>query len=319
MRGFCPAIVLVTLSSLALANCGSDPGPLFLPGLPDASVGIDVAAGGGSDVANKPGADFQFTRADLGSGTDDAVLPGNDAAAPGMDAAAPGMDVNRPPPPEYPMYAHDNTQLFVVTPPSFDLKTIGPFGVSDDMTDLAVTPDGSVYTISNTTLYRVDPQTAAATMVTTLGSGAQSNVALTFLPDGTLLAGDKDGVVRKVDPRNGTVTEVGSFGDGLASAGDLVAVADGTMYGISDAGSADAETNNILIKVDTTTGMATRVGQIGFGQVWGMAYNVGHVYAFTQAGEIIEIDPATGAGTLKRMHPVEFWGAGVTPLVRPQG
>src|SRR5205823_12119787 len=123
-----------------------------------------------------------------------------------------------------------------------------------------VTPDGQLYTISATTLYRVDPQTAAATRISDLGAGAQTNVALTFLLDGTLLAGDKDGGVRKVNPADGSVTEIGTFGDGLGSAGDLVAIGDGTMFGISDIGSLDADTNNILITVDTATGAGHRVG-----------------------------------------------------------
>src|SRR4051794_1222373 len=39
-----------------------------------------------------------------------------------------------------PIYAHDKEQLFLITPPSFDLTIVGSFGVMDDITDLAVTP-----------------------------------------------------------------------------------------------------------------------------------------------------------------------------------
>ena len=41
----------------------------------------------------------------------------------------------------------------------------------------------------------------------------------------------------------------------------------------------------------------------------------GKVRVFTKTGQIIEVDPATGAGTIKADTVIEFWGAGVTPLV----
>ena len=105
-------------------------------------------------------------------------------------------------------------------------------------------------------------------------------------------------------------------------AGDLVAVADGTMYGISDHGSTDAYTSNWLITINTTTGhYISAIGQIGYGTVFGVAYAGGHIYAFTGEtdGKLIEIDRATGAGTLKRTYPgISFWGAGVSPMVPVQ-
>lgn len=88
------------------------------------------------------------------------------------------------------------------------------------------------------------------------------------------------------------------------------------MYALSDEGpNGDEFENNVLLTVDTATGVATAVGQIGFGRVFGAAYGNGHVFAFTSDGDLIEIDRATGAGTLIRNYAVSFWGAGVTPLV----
>lgn len=214
------------------------------------------------------------------------------------------------------MYAHSRDTLYIVDPVTFDVTTVGPFNAlgGDFITDLAVTPDGTIYGISNTKLYRVDPSGQAIFVADVAGV---SNVALTFLPDGTLLASDASGGVRSIDPATGAVIEIGAFGGGYATAGDLVAVADGTMYAISDQGLPDAFTNNILLTVDPSTGVASPVGQIGYGRTFGAAYTNGHVYAFTSIGEIIEIDPMTGAGTPVRTHALEFWGAAVTPLVPP--
>jgi streptogramin lyase len=183
------------------------------------------------------------------------------------------------------------------------------------MNDLAVTPDGALYTISSNALYSVEAATGKATFVADVPG--VDNVGMTFLPDGTLLATDQAGGVRRVDPANGNVTEIGAFGGGYATAGDLVAVLDGTMYAISDMGPVgDEYDNNVLLTVDTATGVAAPVGQIGYGRVFGCAYANGHVFAFTADGNLVEIDRTTGQGTLLRSYPgIAFWGAAVTPLV----
>lgn len=215
------------------------------------------------------------------------------------------------------MYVHTADTLYVMDDQTFSLTLIGNFGLgtTDQITDLAVTPDDALYGISNTKLYKIDKDTAAATYVADVPGVA--NVGLTFLKDGTLLATDKAGGVRVVNPMTGAVNEVGSFGGGYATAGDLVAVNDGTMYAISDEGPVgDEYTNNWLLTVNTDTGVATGVGQIGYGGVFGVAYAGGHVYAFTNMGQVIEINRTTGAGSLIKTYPVEFWGAAVTPLVQ---
>jgi outer membrane protein assembly factor BamB len=167
-------------------------------------------------------------------------------------------------------------------------------------------------------LWKVDPITAAATMIANIPQ-SETLVAMTFLPDNTLLVSDDQGEVFRIDPVNGQTSTIGSYGMMLATAGDLVAVADGTMYGMSDKkpGGMAASMSNVLLKVDTANGRATPIGTgIGYGKVFGMAYVNGKVYAFTDAGEIVEIDRMTGTGRLvKTFMGKQFWGAGVTPLV----
>ncbi len=216
------------------------------------------------------------------------------------------------------MYVQTADTLYTIDDVSFELTEIGTFqNGGDDITDIAVTPNGTLYGISNTTLYTIDKDTGEAAWQAELGESA-TNVGLTFLPDGTLLATDQDGGVRQIDPINGNVTERGSFGGGYATAGDLVAVADGTMYAISDEGPyGNEQDDNLLLTINTDTGAyIEEIGPIGYGGVFGCAYDNGHVYAFTRDGLVIEIDRNTGAGTLKRTYDgTAFWGAGVTPLV----
>jgi streptogramin lyase len=243
---------------------------------------------------------------DAAGGTTDADVPGIDAA-PRIDGA----------PPVAQMFVHTPDTLYVIDDQEFALTLVGPFGLDKSeggITDMAVTPDGTLYGISNAKLFTLDADTGAASYVADV-SGL-TNVGLTFLPDGTLLATDQDGGVRRIDPASGVVTEVGAFGGGYATAGDLVAVANGTMYAISDKGPVgDEQDNNVLLTVDTGTGVATGIGQIGYGGVFGCAVANNKVYAFTRDGDVIEIDPTNGTGTLRRSYAgTAFWGAGVTPL-----
>jgi hypothetical protein len=222
------------------------------------------------------------------------------------------VDVNR-------IYAHTGDTLYIVDPVSFNLTTVGKFtlsgpGTLESMTDLAVAPSGEVYTISKTSLYKVNPTDAKATRL--LSNITTSNVALTFQTDGTLLATDQAGAVRVIDPSTGNVKEIGSYGSGFNSAGDLVAVSDGTMFGISATGPGSTSTSNVLIIVDPQTGKATGVGPIGFDNVFGLAYSNGQVIAFTSSGQIITIDHTTGKGKLvKTISNHAFYGAGTSPLV----
>lgn len=220
------------------------------------------------------------------------------------------------PPPDGTIYAHSPDDLYVVNPSGWTVTKLGSFGVADQITDLAVTPNGALYAVSFTSLYSVNKTTGKATYVA--GVSGSGNNALTFLPGGDLLAADSSGDLKKLSPSSGTVTPVGNFGAGLSSSGDLVAVASGTLYGVSStaAGGGDASGNNLLIRVDAASGAATVVGPIGYGSVWGLAYVNATVIGFTTSGQILKIDPQTGAGTLLATRSVAFWGAAMSPLVQ---
>jgi len=232
-------------------------------------------------------------------------------------STAPSCCVSQPgPPADGTIYAHSQSDLYIVSPSGWTVTHVGSFNVGDQITDLAVTPSGGLYAVSFSALYSVNKSTAQATLVASVsGSG---NNALTFLANGNLLAADSGGELKTINPGNGAVITVGNFGKGLSSSGDLVAVADGTMYGVSStsAGGGDASGNNLLLRVDTATGQATVVGPIGYGDVWGLAYVNAKVIGFTTSGKILQIDPQTGAGTLLASRSVAFWGAGMSPLVQ---
>lgn len=243
--------------------------------------------------------DDNGSTADSGPGTPDARGPVADA----------GPNATR-------MFVHTAEKLYLIDDVNFALSEVGSFDApeGDAMKDLAVTPDGEIYTISGTALYRVDRNTAKATKVADVAG--VDNVGMTFRLDGTLLATDQEGAVRKIDPQTGQVTELGEFGSGYATAGDLVAVADGRLFAISDTGpNGNEDVNNVLISIDPDTGsFIESIGQIGWGKVYGSAVANNQIYAFTDEGYVIEINPSNGRGTERALfEDIRFWGAGVTP------
>lgn len=217
------------------------------------------------------------------------------------------------------IWANSSMKLYRVDPATFAVTTIGNFDAGEEMTDVAVTPNGVLYGISFTTLYSINMTTAKATALVSIGGSG--NNSLTFLQNGKLLAADSSGDVKVINPTTGSVTTIGNYGNGLSSSGDLVSIQNGTMYGISStkAGGGDASNSNVLIRVNTTSGVATAVGGTGKSQVWGLAFASSKVIGFTTAGEILQIDPLTGASSVVANKGVTFWGAGQSPNVPLNG
>jgi hypothetical protein len=220
-----------------------------------------------------------------------------------------------------------------------DLVLVGPFnapqvgGKEDVITDLAVAPDNTIYVISKTHLYKADPKDGHVSDLGAVTACGTEAVALTFENDGTLYAADFNGQFCKIDPTKSpiSVTPIAMIGQGLAIAGDLVAVGDNTMYGsaykISDGNNSGTGLNNILVKIDPSTGMISQqVGSTGFPKMFGVAYALGQVFGFTHdgSGDVVTIDPKTGKGTLygsfkdpTSNSPISFAGAGVNSMVSP--
>ncbi len=209
------------------------------------------------------------------------------------------------------IYANSSTSLYRVDPVTFAVTKVGDFNIGEEMTDVAVTPAGVVYGVSFSSLYSINKTTGKATFVASVGGSG--NNSLTFLPNGQLQAADSSGDVKRIDPSTGAVTYVGNYGGGMGSSGDLVAVASGQMYATATGSASD-----LLVKV-APNGAATVVGQTGKSSVWGLAYAGSRVVGFTTGGQILKIDPATGASTVLASTGVSFWGAGQSPLVISNG
>ncbi|MDB4968878.1 MAG: hypothetical protein JWN44_4567, partial [Myxococcales bacterium] len=239
----------------------------------------------------------------------------------------------------YTVYAHSNDTLYSVDLMAKSLITVGKFNTpkvgssADVITDLAVAPNDTIYVVSKTNLYTASATDGHVTLVGPVTVCGMDNVAMTTTPDGKLWVGDFRGAFCRIDTATTppTVTQVGSLGMGMALSGDLVAVSDGTVYGtaykLADPATGGSNIDNILVKLDTATGQVTSaVGSTGFPKLFGVSYALGKVFAFTHdgSGDVITVDPATGAGTLfgsfkdpLTMKGIAFAGAGVNSMVPP--
>ena len=237
----------------------------------------------------------------------------------------------------YLVYAHSNTVLYTIDLSTQALVVVGNFNAPppqgstspDVITDLAVAPDGTIYTTSETALYTASATNGQVTKVGSLSTCGQKSVALTTTPDGKLYMGDYSGAICEIDISGATpvVKPPVTMQNGYALSGDMVGIDTGTVFGsaykLSDA---TTQNNNILVKVDVTTGAVTPIGATGYPKLFGVAFQENKVFGFThdQSGRVVTIDTTTGTGTMfgtfkdASNQPISFAGAGVSSLITIQ-
>ena len=219
------------------------------------------------------------------------------------------------------VYAHTASELYRVDPDTLAVNLVGAFtfagGGSDQITDIAIDKTGLMIGISFTSVYKIDPTNAACTRLSQ-NIGEMFN-GLSFVPaseigqtgpDVLVATRNSNGVVSRIDPMTGNVTQIGNMGS-FSSSGDLVSVAGlGTLQTADGGLSPDR-----LVKLAPNTFAASAVGSdVGYTDIWGVAYWKNKIFGFTEAGQFITIDPMTGQGTLVQGNGPHWWGAAVTTL-----
>lgn len=279
------------------------------------SLAISTIAACTSGRSNPPPGDldasFQFDAAGRDSGG-----PRPDAGPP-RDAGDVSVDVV--------VWAHSGRTLYAFDPRALSVTAVGDFTLSDgsaapNMTDLAVTRDGDVYTCSAVGLYRVDTTNARTTHIADFDVMVPGQFnGMTFLPEGvlepsseTLVAATASGEYFRIDPVTAAVTTLGRYSDGYGSSGDIVSVAGAGTFATVTRGDLGSD---LLVEVDPATGNVNPVGSgTGYTRIFGLGYFRNRLYGFTTVGELVQIDIATGVGTLvsDTTGASQFYGAGVT-------
>jgi hypothetical protein len=239
----------------------------------------------------------------------------------------------------YVVYAHSDTVLYTIDLAAKSLVVVGNFNAPnvtigsttkpDPITDLAVAPSGTIYVVSEQSLYTASAQDGHVTKVGSLAACGQRGVALTTTPDGRLWIGDYLGAICEIDISGASpvVKAPVMMQGGLALSGDMVGVANGKVFGtayrLSDASNSGTNNNNLLVTVDVTTGAVTQLGSSGYPKLFGVAFQNNQVFGFTHdgTGRVVTIDTTTGHGTMfntfkdSSNQPISFSGAGVSSLV----
>jgi hypothetical protein len=233
----------------------------------------------------------------------------------------------------YTIYAHSDTTLYTVDTVNKMLNPIGNFNAPTDpktkrtdvIQDLAITPDNTIYVVGKTTLYTADPKDGHVTVVGAVGSlGAcgTDNVALTTTPDNKLYVADYGGAFCEIDVTVSppTIHQIGTLGNNMAVSGDIVGLGDGSIYATAyNKSNSATQLSNVLVKLDPKSGaIISTQGPTGYPKLFGVAFADGKVYGFTHdgSGDVIVIDPKTGAGTIFATFKdsgggISFAGAGV--------
>ena len=249
-----------------------------------------------------------------GTGDDD-DSPGPDAAGDvdaGVDAPDTGGNAA--------VFAHSSSALFRVHPLTYAITPVGPFrwpSGADTMTDLAIDENGVMIGISYTRVYRVDPETAECTLLSSNLQGMFNG--LSFVPsmhafgiegpDVLVGARNTDGKIFQIDPDTGAATQIGDMGAGYTSSGDIVAVTGFGMVATVPTGVG----GDRLVRLAPTTFFATPIGNdTGFDRIWGVGFWGTRVFGFTERGVLTVIDSSTGAGTPVATDGEAWWGAAVT-------
>jgi hypothetical protein len=155
--------------------------------------------------------------------------------------------------------------------------------------DIAVSKDGTIFGITPTQLFKIDPVSGLSSFVGGLPAGVNIN-ALEFANDVLYGAGDSN--LYAINTTNAGVYLIANLeSTGFNSSGDLAFDAPNNRFLATSKGA----TSDSLYAV-SLTGQAAKIGDIGFSNILALMFEGEKLFGFTADGARIAIDPGTGAG-----------------------
>lgn len=196
--------------------------------------------------------------------------------------------------------AHGPEGLFDIRLPSGEATR--RFSLPGGLTDIALRPDGSLWAVARGFLYRLDVNTGF--VLEQIDFTGIELTALDAAPDGTLYAGAGPSVYR-FDMSSRVFVRVARFPEGLQASGD-VAFYEGRLLATARTDEMSLDT---LVEFDVPAGTSRTIGPVGFRCVWGLAAFGATLYGLSCNGEVLRVDPNTGAGTLLERSSHGYYGA----------
>lgn len=192
-----------------------------------------------------------------------------------------------------------STNLYEVELPSGTQRAIGRVRA---FTDVALHPNRTLYGVSgNGDLYRIDPSSALSSF---LGSTGVPLTALDAAPDGVLFGAGPRGLYR-VDPVTFETSFVAAFPAGYEASGDL-AILQGVLLATARTG---PDARDVLVSFEPRDGTSRRIGETGFSCIYALAAFGPSLYGMTCLGDVLALDPSTGAARRITSSSTMFYGA----------
>ncbi len=154
--------------------------------------------------------------------------------------------------------------------------------------DIAVAKDGTIFGITPTQLFKIDPVSGLTSFVGGLPAGVNIN-ALEFAND--ILYGAGDSNLYAINTTNAGLYLVANLESGFNSSGDLAFDSPNNRFLATSKGA----TSDSLYAV-SLTGEAAKIGDIGFSNILALMFEGEKLFGFTADGSRIAINPGTGAG-----------------------
>jgi hypothetical protein len=193
--------------------------------------------------------------------------------------------------------------LYEVRVPTGDLADVGSSPAF--ASDLALAPDGTLYSTDSYVLYATDRGDASTRAVGSILPLHMYN-GLGARPDGTLQATADVPEVLGVDTMTAAASPIASLVAGYRASGDLTTVA-GTLYvTLTPDGNPTTDTLGL---VDLNAQTTTVVGDTGIACIWGLATLGGAMFGLTCNGQLVSIDPATAKAKVLAQTQPAFFGA----------
>jgi hypothetical protein len=188
--------------------------------------------------------------------------------------------------------------------------------------DLAYSVTSGLFALAGADIYNVNLNTfTSGPAIAITGLGGVALNALGYSNNGATMYAAGVGSLFTINTTTGAATKITTTGSAFTSSGDLSF--DSTTTDLFLTGTGGTGGNDQLFEINTTTDVVTTISKnLGFANVYGLAYLNGTMYGFTDpagAGTptIITINLTTGAHTTIGTYATGFTGTAVNPTPEP--
>ncbi|XZN91967.1 MAG: hypothetical protein ACM65M_03575 [Microcoleus sp.] len=164
-----------------------------------------------------------------------------------------------------------------------------------DFSDIALSNSGQLFGITFDNLYKIDPNLGSASLIGNFGLGSSVGLNALEFANNTLYAAADGANLYTINVNTGAANLAANLGSEFDSSGDLVFDAANNRFFATSTGT----TSDSLFSV-SLTGQATKIGNIGFTNVFGVSFENGNLIGFTEDRKRITINSTTGTGTFDK-------------------